>query len=122
MWMIGVVVCAMLLTGLVLDGGVVLRARSDAFGLAAAAARAGAQQLDPSAAVEGRAVLDPAAARQVATAFVAAHGGVGTVIVDGDRVTVTVTEAAHLQMLEVVGAHTVTVHATATVRAVKTSS
>ena len=120
MWMIGVVVSSMLMIGLVLDGGVMLRSRSDAFSLAAAAARAGAQQLDPDAATQGRPVLDPDRARQAALDYLAARKATGTVAVTAETITVTVTTTAHLQMLQVVGANTVTFNATATVRAVKT--
>src|SRR5690606_14633060 len=78
-WMIGVTVAAFLMVGLVLDGGVMLRARSDAFAIAGAAARVGAQQLDSDAAVEGEAVLDPVAAEQAALAHLAANGVTGSV-------------------------------------------
>ena len=120
LWMIGVVVSSMLMIGLVVDGGVMLRARSDAFSLAAAAARAGAQQLDPDAATQGRPVLDPNRARQVALDYLAARNATGTVAVTTETITVTVTTTAHLQMLQVVGANTVSFNAAATVRAVKT--
>lgn len=120
LWMIGVVVSSMLMIGLVVDGGVMLRARSDAFSLAAAAARAGAQQLDPDAATQGHPVLDPGRARQVALDYLAARNATGTVAVTAETITVTVTTTAHLQMLQVVGANTVSFNAAATVRAVKT--
>ena len=84
--MIGVTVAAFLMVGLVLDGGVMLRARSDAFSTAASAARVGAQQLDTDAAVEGVAVLDPVAAEQAALDYLAAHGVTGTVTVTADTV------------------------------------
>ena len=80
-WMIGVTRAAFLMVGLVLDGGVMLRARSDAFSIAASAARVGAQQLDADAAVEGDAVLDPVAAEQAALDYLAARGVTGTVTV-----------------------------------------
>jgi len=118
-WMLGVVVCTMSLVGLVLDGGTVLRTRSDAFSVAGAAARAGAQQLQPDLVAEGEAVLDPVAARQAALDYLARHDATGTVFVSGAIVTVTATRSAHLQMLQVVGASDVAVHATATVRATK---
>src|SRR5690606_37610322 len=87
-WMTGVTVATFLMVGLVLDGGVMLRARSDAFAIAAAAARVGAQQLDVDAAVEGTAVLDPAAAEEAAMAYLSAHGVTGSVVVSGDTVRV----------------------------------
>lgn len=118
-WMIGVTVGAFLMIGLVLDGGVMLRARSDAFGAAASAARVGAQQLDPVAAVEGQAVLDPVAAERAALDYLAAHDLSGTVTVSGANVTVTVTTHAQLQLLRVVGGNRVDFDATATVQAVK---
>lgn len=118
-WAISATVACVLLVGLVLDGGTMLRARSDAFGLASAAARAGAQQLDPAAAVEGTAVLDPVAAEQAALDYLAARGAAGTVTVDGGSISVTVTSSAQLQLLGLAGADTASFSATATVDAVK---
>lgn len=118
-WAIGATVASMLILGLVLDGGTVLRARSDAFALASAAARAGAQHLDPDAAVEGMAQLDPAAAEQAALTYLAARNATGTVTVTAEAITVTVTSAAHLQMLRMAGADTARFTATSTVEAVK---
>lgn len=117
--MIGVTVAAFLMVGLVLDGGVMLRARSDAFAIAAAAARVGAQQLDSDAAVEGMTVLDPVAAEQAALAYLAAQGVTGSVIVTGDTVTVSVTTTADLQLLSLVGGDSATFDATADAQAVK---
>lgn len=121
-WMIGVTVASFLMVGLVLDGGVMLRSRSDAFAIAASAARVGAQQLDPDAAVEGLTVLDPIAAEQAAQGYLGNQGVTGTVTVTGDTITVTVTTSARLQMLRVVGGDTVTFDATATVEAVKVAT
>jgi Flp pilus assembly protein TadG len=118
-WMIGVTVSAFLLVGLVLDGGTMLRARSDAFAVAGAAARVGAQQLDSDAAVEGLTALDPIAAERAVQDYLAAGGVTGTARVVDDTVTVTVTTEAQLQMLRLVGGDTVTFDATATVEAVK---
>lgn len=121
-WMIGVTVASFLMVGLLLDGGVMLRSRSDAFAIAASAARVGAQQLDPDAAVEGLTVLDPIAAEHAVAGYLAARGLTGTVTVTGDTVTVAVTSSAHLQMLRIVGGDTVTFDATATVEAVKVAA
>ncbi len=118
-WAISATVACMLLVGLVLDGGTMLRARSDAFSVASAAARAGAQQLDPAAAVEGNAVLDPDAAQQAALDYLAARGTTGTATVTGDTITVTVTSSVNLQLLSLAGGDTATFTATATVNAVK---
>lgn len=118
-WMIGVTVCAFLMIGLVLDGGVMLRARSDAFAIAAAAARAGAQQLDQDAAVEGLTMLDPVAAEQAALDYLAANGATGSATVVGDVVQVSVTTTADLQLLNLVGAGSASFTATAQAQAVK---
>src|SRR5690606_29078741 len=63
-WAISATVACVLIIGLVIDGGTMLRARSDAFALASSAARAGAQELDSAAAVQGLTVLDPVAAER----------------------------------------------------------
>ena len=118
-WMIGVVVASFLMIALLVDGGVMLRQRSDAFGTAGAAARAGAQQLDLAQAVEGRAVLDPIAAERAALDYLAARGMSGNVEIDNDTVTVHVTATATLQMWEMVGGGSVTFEATGSARAVK---
>lgn len=120
-WMVGVTACAFLMVGLVLDGGAMLRSRSDAFATAAAAARVGAQQLDPSAAVEGHVILDPIAAEQAALEYLAANGVTGTVTVNEDTVSVSVTTTARLQLLRIVGGDTVTFDASADATAVKVS-
>jgi Flp pilus assembly protein TadG len=118
-WAISATVACMLLVGLVLDGGTMLRARSDAFSIAAAAARAGAQQLDTDAAVQGHTVLDAAAAERTALAYLATRGVAGTVTVTPQTVTVTVTSAARLQLLSLAGGNTAHFTATSTVNVVK---
>lgn len=118
-WMIGVTVSTFALVALVLDGGAMLRARSDAFSVAGAAARVGAQQLDPDAAVEGLTVLDPIAAERAVMDYLNDVGVAGRASVAGDTVTVTVSSEAELQMLRLVGGDTVSFDATATVEAVK---
>jgi hypothetical protein len=118
-WMIGVTVSAFSLVALLLDGGAMLRARSDAFALAGSAARVGAQQLDPDAAVEGLTVLDPIAAERAVQDYLDGAGVTGTAVVSGYTVTVTVTSEAALQMLRLVGGDTVSFQATASVEAVK---
>ena len=118
-WMIGLVTATFLMIALVLDGGAMLRKRSDTFGIAAAAARAGAQQLDQRQAIEGHAVLDPNAAEQAALSYLHKHQLTGTVQVTGDLVTVDAQSTAQLQMFKALGGGPVSFHATATARAVK---
>jgi len=120
-WMISATAASFLMVALVLDGGTMLRARSDAFALAGSAARVGAQELDPDAAVEGLNALDPIAAEHAALDYLDAHGATGTATVNGDTVTVTVTTSAHLQLLRLAGGDTATFDASATAQAVKVS-
>lgn len=118
-WSVVVVGACFLMIGLVLDGGVILRARNDAFTLAGAAARVGAQELEPDAAAQGQVLLDPSRARTAAFAYLAEHNASGAVTVASNEVTVTVTLTANLQMLRVADGGTVDISATATVAALK---
>jgi hypothetical protein len=115
-WVAATVAGLLLFAGFLVDGiGLVLRARSEAFSVAAAAARAGAQSLDDAAAVRGEVRVDPDGAQAAAVAYLDARGVLGTVAVDGDEVTVTVDEPADLAVLP----GSVTISATATVAAVE---
>ncbi|HET6953503.1 MAG TPA: pilus assembly protein TadG-related protein [Acidimicrobiales bacterium] len=86
----GVALGVVSVVGLVLDGGRALRAQSDSFGAAAAAARVGAQELDPVASVAGEVRLDDVAAGDAARRFLADRGLTGTVTVTDTQVRVTV--------------------------------
>lgn len=118
-WAISATVACVLIIGLVIDGGTMLRARSDAFALASSAARAGAQELASAAAVQGLTVLDPVAAERAALDYLAAHGASGTVAITDETITVTVTSATSLQLLRLAGAETASFTATSTVNIVK---
>lgn len=100
---------------LVVGGSEVLRARSDAFGAAAGAARAGAQELEEAARVQGTVELDPDAAVAAAQEYLAAGGASGSVSVAGSDVTVTVSDAGAIPLL----GEMISVQATATVSAIK---
>jgi hypothetical protein len=105
-----------LLAGLVIDGGLTLAAKVQAIDEAQAAARAGAQAIDlPLFRSSGEVVLDPAEATQLAEAYLAKTGHVGTVTVDGDQVSVSVSVTQPMQILSVAGLDhiTVTGHGTA---------
>ncbi len=121
-WSVVVVGACFLMIGLVLDGGVILRARNEAFSLAGAAARIGAQELESDAAAQGAVVIDPERARAASLEYLIQRGAVGDVTVAADQVTVTVTLTADLQMLRVANGGTVEVSATATVAAIKGAS
>ena len=110
-----VLVVFVVMFALVVGGAEVLRARSDAFGAAAGAARAGAQELEEAAVVQGTVELDPEAAQAAAQSYLAARGAIGSVSVSGTDVTVTVQDSVAIPRLgEVIG-----VEATATVSAIK---
>ena len=91
--------------GLVLDGGRLLAERRELRDLANGAARAGAQavSLDDLRGT-GEVVIDPAAAEAAASAFLAASGERGEVVVDGDAVRVVVRGDTDLLLLRLVGA------------------
>ena len=93
-----------LMAGLVLDGGLALAAKVQAVDDAQAAARAGAQAIDiPTYRASGHITLDPAQATADAQRYLAAAGRTGTVAVDGDLVTVTVTISRPTQILDLAG-------------------
>jgi Flp pilus assembly protein TadG len=104
-----------LMLALVVGGGAVLRARTDAFGTAAAAARAGAQQLDEDALAQGDVVIDFDKAEAAAQGYLAAQGADGTVSIAGADVVVTVNETVAIPQL----GQSVTISATATVSPIK---
>ena len=116
-WTVALTFSCVLLVGLAHDAGRALRARSDAFGTAAAAARAGAQQLDRGAAVTGTLQLDPDAARSAAFQYLSDRDVTGTVAVQDMQVSVTVTDSTDLQILPY--PRSVSVDATATAEAVQ---
>lgn len=95
--------------GLVLDGGRQLEARRQAQGAASAAARAAIQMGDEETFTNR---LNPAMAADRGQASLAAEGANGSVSVNGQDVTVTVTAIVDFQILP--GSRTVTETATAT--------
>jgi hypothetical protein len=110
------VAALILMTGLVLDGGLVLAAKCRAINEAEAAARAGAQQVATDTyRASGRFALDTARARAAALAYLATTGDRGMVSVAVDRVVVTVQVTQPMQILGLagVGAMTVTGHGSA---------
>lgn len=98
-WTAVVAGACLLMVGLVLDGGAILRARSSTYDLAGGAARVGAQQLDQAALAAGRVRVDEDAAREAVTTWLEARGAEGSVTVDGDDVTVEVRRRVDLQLL-----------------------
>jgi hypothetical protein len=113
-WTVVVAGACLLMVGLVLDGGTVLRARSSSYDLAGGAARAGAQALDQQALAQGVVSLDTTAAQAAALDWLAARDTSGVVVIEGDTVTVTVQREVRLQILPLAS---VTVEETASAEA-----
>jgi hypothetical protein len=111
-------VALILMAGLVLDGGLALAAKVQAIDDAQAAARAGAQAIDlPTYRATGQITLNPAQATTDADNYLAAAGHTGTVAVNGDQVTVTVTITQRTQILDIAGIDHLTVTGTGTATA-----
>ena len=92
------------MAGLVLDGGLALSAKVQAIDDAQAAARAGAQAIEvPLYRSTGQITLDAQQATQDAEGFLTRSGHTGSVTVDGEQVTVTVTIRQPTQILSLVG-------------------
>jgi Flp pilus assembly protein TadG len=114
------VAALLLMAGLVIDGGLSLAAKVRAIDEAQAAARAGAQSLDLRAyRTSNTVVLDPARATAAARAYLAATGDSGQVRVAGDQVTVTVSITQPMQILGLVGIHSLTVTGSGAATAVR---
>lgn len=111
-----VVVFAMTLlavTGLVLDGGLLLSAKRQAADTAEQAARAGAQAVDlATLRSSGDHRLDAVEAVAAANAYLRQVRAEGSVTATTERVTVTVTHTQQLRLLPLVGLNEVTVTGT----------
>jgi Flp pilus assembly protein TadG len=96
---------ALVMAGLVVDGGAALATRERAADLATQAARAGATALTPTSLRDTPTQLqaDPIAATQAAEAVFADGGAAGQVSIIGDTVTVTVHLPRHTVILSAVG-------------------
>ena len=106
--------------GLVVDGGLILATRREAFNAADAAARRGAQAVDESALRAGQPLtLNEAEAKQRALEYLSANGLDGSADVIGDRITVTVRTSRSMSVLGFTGMGPVDVQATGTARAVQ---
>jgi hypothetical protein len=99
LFVLGVSLGLVAVIGLVHDGSRAQRAQSDAFGAAAAAARAGTQEIDPTAAASGEVRLDHDLASDAAHDYLAARGLDGSVTVTAGHVTVTVIRHLDFQVL-----------------------
>jgi Flp pilus assembly protein TadG len=112
-WTVALLTTFFLFVGFTLDAGRGLRARSDVFGVAAAAARTGAQEIDRGGAIKGVLRLDHDAATHAAMTYLADQDVTGSVTVTDDQVVVTASRTTDLQFFP--GSTTATATATARV-------
>jgi hypothetical protein len=111
---------ALMLAGLVIDGGAALATRERAADLADQAARAAVSAMAPASLRGSPTMLraDPAAATRAADAVLTAAGATGTVEVTGDAVTVIAHVPRHTVILSAMGLNDISQSATATAHAV----
>ena len=106
------------LLGLVVDGGHVIDARLDSARTAAQAARVAADALSEASVRSGRDDVAAAEANQRAHTYLASARMTGTVHVQGDSVTVTVTGRSDTAILAVIGIESFPIRETQTARAI----
>ncbi|MFF4602732.1 pilus assembly protein TadG-related protein [Streptomyces sp. NPDC001339] len=123
-FVIGIMAALWLFAGIVVDGGLALAGKARAADVAQEAARTGAQQLDISrlrhpghSRLHDDVRLVSANATRAARTYVASAGDRGTASVKGNAVTVHVTHRYRTQILQLIGLHTLTLHASATANA-----
>lgn len=104
--------------GLVIDGGYALSARKEAMTQAQQAARAGADALSVGALRDGTVRVDPERAAAAARSYLRSVSAEGTVSVNGDEVSVTVTSTSDTVMLSAVGVPSLPVEVTATAESI----
>lgn len=103
------VVALLAVAGLVIDGGYTLAAKRRAMNEAEGAARAAAQAVTPGSLRQGEPVLDSAKATLAAQNYLAKTGHTGTIAIDGQRVSVSVSFAQPMLVLGLGGLGRVTV-------------
>lgn len=110
----------LLMAGLVFDGGMGIAAKRRAINEAEAAARSGAQALDVSAyRSTGISTLDAEGARRAAQSYIDATGDTGEIVIEGDRITVTVHHQRSTSILGIAGVGTMTVSGTGSATGVR---
>lgn len=118
-WAIAVTAGAFtLLLGLVVDGGHLINDRLEAARTAQQAARVGADALSAASVRSGGDAVDAAAAADQARGYLEAADMAGTIRVDEDAVTVTVTGTSRTRILGVIGIASFPVQESATARGI----
>jgi hypothetical protein len=116
-FVVGVLLALIVMGGLVFDGGAIIAGHREADAEAEGAARAAAEQISIPALRSGEVQLNTTEATAAAQKYLSQYGHAGTITVNGDTVTVTVTYPVDMQVLDVIGIRsksvTGTAHATA---------
>jgi hypothetical protein len=116
-FVVGVLLALIVMAGLVFDGGAIIAGHREADAEAEGAARAAAEQISIPALRSGNLQLNTTEATAAAEKYLRQYGHDGTVTVDGDTVTVTLTYPVTMQVLDLIGIHSESVtgtgHATA---------
>lgn len=113
-WVIFLAIGTLALGGLVIDGGYVMAAKREAARTAEQAARVAADQLDLDSVRTGGSDVNSSAAAAAARSYIASAGESGTVAINGDEVTVTVTKRHDTILLSAFGRSSYTVRSSAT--------
>lgn len=121
-FVVGILLALVVLGGLVFDGGAVIAGHREADAEAEGAARAAAEQISIPALRSGQVELISNRATLAAEEYLRHYGHTGTVTIEGDTVTVTVTYPIDMQVLNVIGISTKTVTGTADATAVEGGS
>ena len=118
-FVVGVLLALVVMGGLVFDGGAVIAGHREADAEAEGAARAAAEQVSIPALRSGQVQLNAAGATKAADAYLRHYGHTGSVIVNGDEVTVTVSYVVDMQVLDLIGIRSKAVTGTGTATAVE---
>lgn len=118
-FVVGILLALVVLGGLVFDGGAVIAGHREADAEAEGAARTAAEQISIPALRSGQVQLISNQATSAAEKYLRHYGHTGTVSIEGDTVTVTVTYPIDMQVLNVIGISTKTVTGTANATAVE---
>lgn len=113
-WVIFLAIGTLALGGLVIDGGYVMAAKREAARTAEQAARVASDQLDLDSVRTGGSDVNSSAAAAAARSYIASAGESGTVAINGDEVTVTVTKRHDTILLSAFGRSSFTVRSSAT--------
>ncbi|WP_375000209.1 pilus assembly protein TadG-related protein [Aeromicrobium sp. CTD01-1L150] len=115
-WVIGLALVTLTTAGLVIDGGQAMTAKREAARTAEQAARVGADQLDTDSLRVGGSQLSAERAGAAARSYVSSAGLRGSVRVNGEEVTVTVTKVQPATLMKAFGRGSFTMTSTATAR------